>query len=109
MNKMGFGFGNKPIGKSCRNIGILLEKMDDVSQPFDLQRAWEKDMEKTYSVDEVEDQPHCHAKLFEIQIAIIINIGNVPDTLQLVISQLTVLENGSSGSSGQILVVACKR
>lgn len=62
----------------------------------------------SYTVDEVEDDPHCHAELLEIQHAIIVDIGQVPDPFKLVIPQLAVLENGGRLGTIQVCAAICK-
>ena len=47
-------------------------------------------LRKTNPIDQVEDNSHGNAKLLEIKASIIVNIGEVPDPLELVISQLAV-------------------
>lgn len=48
----------------------------------------------TYTIDQVEDDAHSHAEFFKVQVSVIVNVGEVPDFRQLVILQLTVLEDG---------------
>lgn len=47
---------------------------------------------QTYTVDEIEYYPHSDAELLEIQLAIAVDIGQIPDTFELVITELTVFE-----------------
>ncbi len=57
----------------------------------------------THPVHYVEDDAHGHAELLEIQIAVIIDIGDVPDALELVIPQATVLQERRGLFAGQEL------
>lgn len=51
-------------------------------------------MQATYSVDKVEDQAHGNAEFLKVQVAIVVDIGEVPNLLELVVAQLAVLEHG---------------
>lgn len=57
----------------------------------------------THSVHYVEDDAHSYAELLEIQIAVIIDIGHIPDLLELVIAQATVLQERRGLFAGQEL------
>lgn len=48
-----------------------------------------------YPVQNVKNYPHRYTELFKIQVAVIIDIRQVPDPLELIIAQTTVLEHGS--------------
>ena len=57
---------------------------------------------ETYAIDEIENDPHSNAKLLKVQIAVIVDVGKVPDPLELVIAQLAVFENGGCLVAGQV-------
>ena len=46
-----------------------------------------------YTVNQIEDQAHGNAKLLEVQAAITIDICQIPYSFQLVVAQLTVLQD----------------
>jgi hypothetical protein len=48
----------------------------------------------THAVDQVEDEPHGHAELLKVELAVIVHVGQVPHALQLVVPQMRVLEDG---------------
>jgi len=50
----------------------------------------------TYPVDQIENQPHGHAELFKVEAAIIVDVGEVPDPLQLIVAEVTVLQDRRS-------------
>lgn len=47
-----------------------------------------------YPIEYIEYQPHSDAELFEIQIAIVVDICEVPDALELAVVETAVLEHG---------------
>ena len=59
-------------------------------------------MWEIYAIYKVEDDPHSHAELLKIQIAIIVHVSEIPDSFELVISQLAVFEDGGCLSAGEI-------
>ncbi len=55
---------------------------------------------ENYAVDEIEDYSHSNAELFEVEVAIIVDVSQVPHPFQLIISQLAVFEyRGCLGSA----------
>lgn len=48
----------------------------------------------TYPVDQVKDESHSHAKLFKVQLSIIVHVCKIPNPFQLVVSKVRVLEHG---------------
>jgi hypothetical protein len=58
-----------------------------------------------YAVDEVEDQSHSHAKLFKVQIAVIVDICHIPYTFQLAVWKAAVLEDGSCLRAVQVAAI----
>lgn len=48
-----------------------------------------------YTIDKVEYDAHSYAKFFKVEVSVIVNVGEIPDFGQLVVLQLTVLEDGS--------------
>ncbi len=48
---------------------------------------------RTYPVHEIENQPHGDAKLLKVQTPVVIDVGQVPDSFELVVSQLAVFED----------------
>lgn len=57
---------------------------------------------RTDAINKVKDYPHSHAKLLKVQIPIIVDIGEVPNPLELIISQLAVFEYRSCLSSSKV-------
>ena len=49
-----------------------------------------------HAVDQVKDEPHSDTKLLKVKLAIIVHIRQIPHALELVISQMRVLEHRSS-------------
>jgi hypothetical protein len=47
----------------------------------------------THTVDQVENQAHGNAELLKVQAAITIDICQIPDSFQLVVAQLAVLQD----------------
>lgn len=66
-------------------------------------------MKETYTIDEIKDDPHGHAKLLEVQAPVIVDVGQIPDPLELVIAELAVLQHGGCLSAREVLPAACKR
>jgi hypothetical protein len=93
LNKVGLGFWNQPVRERSRHIHVFLLKT--VSSASEASR-------RTYTIDEIEYQPHCNAKLFKVEIAVIVNVGEIPHSLELVVSELTVLEHGSCLAAGKV-------
>ena len=66
-------------------------------------------VKKTYTIDEIKDDPHGHAELLEIQAPVIVDVGQIPDPLELVIAELAVLQHRGCLSAGEVFPAACKR
>ena len=56
----------------------------------------------TYAIDQVEDDSHGDAELLKVQVAVIVDVGEVPDPLELVVAQLAVFEDGGCLVAGQV-------
>lgn len=60
----------------------------------------------TYSVEDIENQAHGDAKLLKVEIAIVVDVGEIPDPLELVVAEAAVLEDGRGLLSGEVLAAA---
>ena len=47
---------------------------------------------QTYPVDEIKYYSHSDAEFLEIQLAIAVDVGQIPDTFELIITELTVFQ-----------------
>lgn len=65
--------------------------------------------QRTYAVDEVEYQPHRNAELLEVEVAVIVHVGEIPHPLELVVSELAVLEHGRGLAAGKMAASAGQR
>ena len=57
---------------------------------------------ETHAIDQVEDQPHGHAELLKVEIAVVVHVGQVPHLGQLVLGELTVLEDCGRLRAGEV-------
>ena len=48
---------------------------------------------KTHAIDQVKDNAHSNAEFLKIEVSIVVDVCEVPDPLELVISQLAVFED----------------
>lgn len=55
-----------------------------------------------YPVDKIEDDPHRNAKLLEVEIPVVVHVGEIPYTLELVIAQLAVLQYRGRLRAGEV-------
>jgi len=55
-----------------------------------------------YPVDKIEDNPHRNAELLEIEIPIVVHVGEIPYPLELVIAQLAVLQYRGCLRAGEV-------
>lgn len=62
-----------------------------------------------YPIEDVEYQSHSNAKLLEIQIAVVVDICEIPYSLELAIVETAVLEHGRCLLSRQELATSCSR
>lgn len=69
LHEMRLGLGDEPVGQGGWYVGV-------------------------FSVQQVEDDAHGDAELFEVEVAVIVDVGQVPHALQLIVSQAAVLEHG---------------
>ena len=49
----------------------------------------------TYAIHKVKNDTHGHAELLKVEITIIVNVCEIPDSGELILAQLAVLEDGS--------------
>lgn len=47
----------------------------------------------TYAIHKVKYDPHGHAELLKVEIAIIVDVCQIPDSGKLILAQLAVLED----------------
>ena len=64
---------------------------------------------QTYAVDQIKNDSHRDAKLFKVQHAIIVNVGQIPDPLELVITQLAVFKDRGGLGAVQMCPAICER
>lgn len=57
---------------------------------------------KLYAIDKVKDEPHGDAELFKIEIAIVVDVGDIPDPFELVVTEVAVLEDGRCLRPGKV-------
>ena len=57
---------------------------------------------RTYAIDQVKYDPHGNTEFFEVQVTIIIHVGEIPDSFELVIAKLAVFENRGCLVSGEM-------
>lgn len=89
------------ISQSGRVVGTSLYSYitisDSLEHPLKVHAAdlSFEDSWGTYAIDQVEDNSHSNAKFLKVQIAVIVDISEIPNPLELVIAELAVFENGS--------------
>ena len=66
-------------------------------------------MVAAHSIQYVEDDSHRNAELLKVQVAIVVDVGQIPDPFQLVVPQPAVLQHGCSLLAGQELGAAGPR
>ena len=103
-HEVGFGFWDEPVWEGWGHVGVFL--VGTIGQRMSLtcktsSRGFPGRAE-TYAVDEIVYDPHRNAKLLKVQIAVIVDVGEVPDPLELVVAQLAVFENGGCLGTGQV-------
>lgn len=49
----------------------------------------------TYAIHKVKNDPHGHAELLKIEVTVIVDVCEIPDSGELILAQLAVLEDGS--------------
>lgn len=80
--EVGLGLGHEPVWKSGRHVGVL-------------------------AVEQVEDDAHGDAELLEVEVAVVVDVGQVPHALQLVVPQPAVLEHGRRLLACQVFAAIC--
>lgn len=68
-----------------------------------------EDDKQSYPVYQVEDQAHGHAELLEVELAIVVDIGEVPHALELVVAEVAVLEHGGCLGTVEVRVAVGER
>ena len=56
----------------------------------------------THAVYEVKDEAHGDAELFKVEVAIVVDVGEVPDFGELVFGELRVFEDGCGLGAGEV-------
>ena len=101
LDEMGFGFGHEPVRERGGNICVFLGRtvsMGDIFRRLHVENAalLASSIDKcTYAVHKVKYDPHGHAELLEVEITIIVDVCEIPDSGELILAQLAVLEDGS--------------
>lgn len=63
---------------------------------------------RTYTVDQIKYDSHRNAELLEIQASVIVDVGQIPYPLELIIAELAVLQHRGCLSAGEVFSTVCK-
>jgi hypothetical protein len=61
----------------------------------------------TYAIDQIKDEPHGDAELFKVELAIVIHICEIPDSLKLLVLELAVLKDGRCSCAVKMCGAVC--
>lgn len=71
LHEMGFRFGHEPVWKRLRYVIIFLQ--------LQLVKKVEIRETTTHAVQHIKDQTHGYAKLLKVEVAVIVDISQIPD------------------------------
>lgn len=64
--------------------------------------AASQERRETHAIHKVKNDPHGHAELLKVEVPIIVNVCEIPNSRKLVLTELAILEDRSCLISAQV-------